>query len=30
MSASTWGQPASHPGEGWAVVDVETSGFRPG
>ncbi|OBF90054.1 DNA polymerase III subunit epsilon [Mycobacterium sp. 852002-51163_SCH5372311] len=26
----TWGRPASHPDEGWAVIDVETSGFRPG
>ncbi|ETW22680.1 DEDDh family exonuclease [Mycobacterium gastri] len=26
----TWGRPASHPREGWAVIDVETSGFRPG
>lgn len=26
----TWGRPASHPSEGWAVIDVETSGFRPG
>ncbi len=26
----TWGRPASEPGTGWAVVDVETSGFRPG
>jgi len=26
----TWGRPASHPGNGWVVVDVETSGFRPG
>jgi DNA polymerase III subunit epsilon len=25
-----WGRPASHPDEGWAVVDVETTGFRPG
>lgn len=29
MSA-TWGRPAAEPGTGWAVVDVETSGFRPG
>ncbi|RFZ47585.1 DNA polymerase III PolC-type [Mycobacterium marinum] len=28
--SQNWGRPASHPGEGWAVVDVETSGFRPG
>jgi DNA polymerase-3 subunit epsilon len=26
----TWGRPARHPDEGWAVIDVETSGFRPG
>ncbi|KAA1249321.1 DEDDh family exonuclease [Mycobacterium simiae] len=26
----TWGRPASHPSAGWAVIDVETSGFRPG
>lgn len=25
-----WGRPAGEPGPGWAVVDVETSGFRPG
>ncbi|OBI53690.1 DNA polymerase III subunit epsilon [Mycobacterium kyorinense] len=25
-----WGRPASEPGAGWAVIDVETSGFRPG
>jgi DNA polymerase-3 subunit epsilon len=25
-----WGRPASEPGTGWAVIDVETSGFRPG
>jgi DNA polymerase-3 subunit epsilon len=25
----TWGRPAAEPGEGWAVVDVETTGFRP-
>ena len=29
MSRS-WGRPATDPGEGWVVVDVETSGFRPG
>lgn len=29
MSAR-WGRPARDPGEGWVVVDVETSGFRPG
>jgi DNA polymerase III subunit epsilon len=26
----TWGRPATEPGSGWVVVDVETSGFRPG
>lgn len=25
-----WGRPATEPGAGWAVVDVETTGFRPG
>jgi DNA polymerase-3 subunit epsilon len=25
-----WGRPATDPDAGWAVVDVETSGFRPG
>lgn len=25
-----WGRPATEPGSGWAVVDVETTGFRPG
>jgi DNA polymerase-3 subunit epsilon len=25
-----WGRPADEPGSGWAVVDVETTGFRPG
>jgi DNA polymerase-3 subunit epsilon len=28
--SDTWGRPASEPGAGWAVVDVETSGFHPG
>jgi DNA polymerase-3 subunit epsilon len=28
--SQTWGRPAGEPGAGWAVVDVETSGFRPG
>ncbi|KRE26849.1 DNA polymerase III subunit epsilon [Mycobacterium sp. Soil538] len=28
--ARTWGRPADQAGAGWAVVDVETSGFRPG
>jgi DNA polymerase III subunit epsilon len=27
---TTWGRPATEPGAGWAVVDVETSGFKPG
>ncbi|WP_375488392.1 DEDDh family exonuclease [uncultured Mycobacterium sp.] len=27
---TTWGRPAGEPGAGWAVVDVETSGFRAG
>lgn len=30
MSAVCWGRPAGEPDAGWAVVDVETSGFRPG
>lgn len=25
-----WGRPAREAGDGWVVVDVETSGFRPG
>jgi DNA polymerase III subunit epsilon len=29
-SPSSWGRSAREPGGGWAVVDVETSGFRPG
>lgn len=28
--STTWGRPAHEPGDGWVVVDVETSGFRPG
>ncbi|BBX19867.1 DNA polymerase III subunit epsilon [Mycolicibacterium duvalii] len=28
--ATRWGRPADQPGSGWAVVDVETTGFRPG
>jgi DNA polymerase III subunit epsilon len=28
--SQSWGRPAAEPGDGWAVVDVETSGFRPG
>jgi DNA polymerase III subunit epsilon len=30
MNGVSWGRPASVPDEGWAVIDVETSGFRPG
>ena len=30
MNGVSWGRPASVPDGGWAVVDVETSGFRPG
>lgn len=26
----TWGRPADEHADGWVVVDVETSGFRPG
>jgi DNA polymerase-3 subunit epsilon len=26
----SWGRPATECGAGWAVIDVETSGFRPG
>ncbi|WNG87194.1 DEDDh family exonuclease [Mycobacterium sp. ITM-2016-00317] len=29
-AGSRWGRPADEVGAGWAVVDVETSGFRPG
>ena len=25
----TWGRPAEDQRDGWVVVDVETSGFRP-
>ena len=28
--STIWGRPAGQPGTGWAVVDVETSGFQPG
>ena len=28
--SQTWGRPAAESGAGWAVVDVETTGFRPG
>ena len=27
---TVWGRPATDPEAGWAVIDVETSGFRPG
>lgn len=30
MNQVSWGRPADTPDGGWAVVDVETSGFRPG
>jgi DNA polymerase III subunit epsilon len=30
MNRVSWGWPAVEPGGGWAVIDVETSGFRPG
>ena len=30
MNPMPWGRPASAPDAGWAVIDVETSGFRPG
>jgi DNA polymerase III subunit epsilon len=30
INRTLWGRPASAPEAGWAVVDVETSGFRPG
>jgi DNA polymerase III subunit epsilon len=30
MNGMSWGRPASEPDGGWAVIDVETSGFRPG
>jgi DNA polymerase III subunit epsilon len=29
-TTASWGRPATEPGAGWAVIDVETSGFRPG
>ncbi len=28
--SNTWGRPARDADDGWVVVDVETSGFRPG
>ena len=30
MNRVCWGRPAGEPDGGWAVIDVETSGFRPG
>jgi DNA polymerase III subunit epsilon len=30
MNPMSWGRPAAEPDGGWAVIDVETSGFRPG
>ncbi|HUH71601.1 MAG TPA: DEDDh family exonuclease [Mycobacterium sp.] len=30
MNRVSWGRPACEPYGGWAVIDVETSGFRPG
>jgi len=30
LVSHSWGRPAHEPGDGWVVVDVETSGFRPG
>jgi len=30
MNPISWGRPATQPDAGWAVIDVETSGFRPG
>src|SRR5262249_16440319 len=30
INAVPWGRPSSEPDGGWAVIDVETSGFRPG
>ncbi|WP_081290463.1 DEDDh family exonuclease [Mycobacterium asiaticum] len=30
MNGMSWGRPAREPDGGWAVIDVETSGFRPG
>jgi DNA polymerase III subunit epsilon len=29
MNRKSWGRPAREPDAGWAVIDVETSGFRP-
>lgn len=30
ITTAPWGRPPSDPDGGWAVIDVETSGFRPG
>ena len=30
VMSHSWGRPAHEPGDGWIVVDVETSGFQPG
>ena len=30
VKAGPWGRPVTEPGSGWAVIDVETSGFKPG
>jgi DNA polymerase III subunit epsilon len=30
ITSAPWGRPARDPDGGWAVIDVETSGFRPG
>jgi DNA polymerase-3 subunit epsilon len=30
VQAVPWGRPVTESGAGWAVVDVETSGFKPG
>jgi DNA polymerase III subunit epsilon len=29
-TTTPWGRPVTESGSGWAVVDVETSGFKPG
>src|ERR1700749_3814631 len=30
VKATPWGRPVTESGAGWAVIDVETSGFKPG
>lgn len=30
LVSQCWGRPATQPGDNWAVIDVETSGFTPG